>query len=79
MSKAATLADEAIRAAEKEGNMIKAQQLIGEICGELVHDFLIPETAKMEQREKEERRKALGRETAKTVVEEAADGKLEEQ
>jgi len=73
MSKAAILADEAIRAAEEEGNMIKAQQLIGEICGELVHDFLIPETAKMEQREKEERKKTLRKETARSVVNNAAD------
>lgn len=73
MSKAAILADEAIQAAEKEGNMTKAQMLIGEICGELVHDFLIPEVARMEQRENEESKKECGRSTARKVLKEAKE------
>lgn len=67
MSKAAIIADEAIKAAEQEGNMTKAQMLIGEICGELVHDFLIPEVARMEQKENEKRSKAVNKSAASGV------------
>merc|ERR1712048_242629 len=70
VGKAADLADQAIRAAEQEGNITKAQQLTKEICAELVHDFLIPEAARMSQREEEENRQELAKFASKKVVDE---------
>merc|ERR1712071_196340 len=70
VGKAADLADQAIRAAEEEGNITKAQQLAAEICAEMVHDFLIPEAAKMEQREEEDNKQKLAKFASEKVVEE---------
>merc|ERR1712226_1506942 len=70
VGKAAELADEAIRTAEQEGNITKAQQLTAEICAELVHDFLIPEAAKMAQREQQDNEKRLAAAASKGVIDE---------
>jgi len=70
VGKAADLADQAIRAAEEEGNITKAQQLTKEICAELVHDFLIPEAARMSQREEEDNKQKLAKFASEKVVEE---------
>merc|ERR1712173_204194 len=73
VGKAADLADQAIRAAEQEGNITKAQQLTAEICAELVHDFLIPEAAKMAQREEADNEKRLAAMASKGVIDEDVD------
>ena len=73
VSNAAEKADQAIRAAEKEGNMIKAQMLVSEICGEIVHDFMIPEVAKMEERENEAKIRNYRKQATKEVLSEKMD------
>lgn len=44
--------------------------LASEICAELVHDFLIPETARMKQREEENFIKSVTKEAVKQTLEE---------